>query len=66
MTRPCAVDRPGDPGQTGKPLLVPVLSGGYRRAEYLFGAAVWAATLIYFWAWWLEPRHHDSVLAVSS
>jgi len=30
VTRRCAVDRRGDTDQTGKPLLVPVLSG-YRR-----------------------------------
>ncbi len=40
-----------------EPLLVPVLTG-YRRAEYLFSAAVWACAFAYFWIWWLEPRHH--------
>lgn len=40
-----------------EPLLVPVLTG-HRRAEYLCGAGVWAVAFIYFWAWWLESRHH--------
>ncbi|MBP1847458.1 cellulose synthase (UDP-forming) [Rhizobium petrolearium] len=40
-----------------EPLLVPVLTG-YRRVEYLSGAGVWAVAFIYFWAWWLESRHH--------
>ncbi|MEY9784433.1 cellulose synthase/poly-beta-1,6-N-acetylglucosamine synthase-like glycosyltransferase [Sinorhizobium fredii] len=40
-----------------EPLTVPVLTG-YRRAEYLVGAAAWLAALAYFWAWWLEPHHH--------
>ncbi|WP_454854752.1 glycosyltransferase [Rhizobium binxianense] len=40
-----------------EPLLVPVLTG-YRRVEYLFSAGVWAVAFVYFWAWWLEPRHH--------
>lgn len=40
-----------------EPLMVPVFTG-WRRAEYLFGAGIWAATLAYFWRWWLEPTHH--------
>ncbi|MEY9625611.1 glycosyltransferase family 2 protein [Sinorhizobium fredii] len=40
-----------------EPLTVPVLTG-YRRAEYLVGAAAWLAALAFFWAWWLEPHHH--------
>ncbi|MCA1368602.1 glycosyltransferase [Bradyrhizobium sp. BRP14] len=47
--------------KTGEPLLVPVLTG-YRRAEYLAGAGLWATSLIHFWGWWLEPRHHVSIL----
>lgn len=37
--------------------MVPVFSG-WRRAEYLAGAALWAAALVYFWHWWLEPANH--------
>ncbi|MBB4188582.1 glycosyltransferase family 2 protein [Sinorhizobium terangae] len=47
--------------ESGEPSLVPVLTG-YRRAEYLLGAGVWAAALFYFWVWWLEPRHHVDTL----
>nr|WP_246249308.1 glycosyltransferase family 2 protein [Chelativorans alearense] len=25
------------------------------------GGAIWAAALVYFWAWWLKPEHHFSV-----
>lgn len=39
------------------PLMVPVFSG-WRRAEYLLGAALWVAALGYFWDWWLEPANH--------
>ncbi|MGB3387606.1 MAG: glycosyltransferase family 2 protein [Pseudaminobacter sp.] len=42
----------------GVPLMVPVFSG-WRRAEYLLGAALWVAALVYFWHWWLEPAHHE-------
>ncbi len=28
-----------------------------QRAEYLAGALVWFAALVYFWAWWLDPAH---------
>ena len=45
------------PGNTAEPLLVPVLSG-WRKIEYLAGAAVWVAALVYFWTWWLTPAHH--------
>ncbi len=38
-------------------LMVPVLTG-WRRVEYVLGAGIWAASLIYFWLWWLEPAHH--------
>jgi cellulose synthase/poly-beta-1,6-N-acetylglucosamine synthase-like glycosyltransferase len=37
--------------------MVPVFSG-WRRAEYLFGAALWVAALVYFWHWWLGPANH--------
>ncbi|MFB9950111.1 glycosyltransferase family 2 protein [Rhizobium puerariae] len=53
-----ATTKPTDnPGNSHGPLLVPVLTG-YRRAEYLASAGVWAIALVYFWIWWLEPRHH--------
>ena len=35
---------------------VPILRG-YRRYEYLAGATIWLATLVYFWVWWLKPEH---------
>ncbi len=31
---------------------------GWRRLEYLIGAALWSAALVYFWYWWLEPANH--------
>jgi cellulose synthase (UDP-forming) len=43
--------------QSGEPLMVPLFTG-YRRIEYLAGAAIWLAALIYFWAWWLDPDHY--------
>ncbi|AZO01385.1 glycosyltransferase [Mesorhizobium sp. M9A.F.Ca.ET.002.03.1.2] len=36
--------------------MVPVLTG-YRRIEYLAGAFVWLAALLYFWTWWFRPEH---------
>lgn len=45
----------------GEPLLVPVFTGR-RRLEYLLGAGLWVAALLYFWAWWLEPSHHVDAL----
>lgn len=35
----------------------PVFAGS-RRPEYLLGAGAWAAALIYFWSWWIEPANH--------
>ena len=46
------------PNVAQEPLLVPVLAGS-RRVEYLVLAGLWALALLYFWAWWLEPRHHN-------
>lgn len=43
--------------KTNNIAVVPVLEG-YRRQEYLVGAAVWLAMLVYFWAWWLKPEHY--------
>ncbi|MEJ1117611.1 glycosyltransferase family 2 protein [Phyllobacterium sp. CCNWLW109] len=40
-----------------EPLMVPVFTG-WRRAEYLFGALLWAAALCYFWYWWFDPANH--------
>jgi cellulose synthase (UDP-forming) len=40
-----------------EPLMVPILAG-YRRAEYLAGAALWLAGVVYFWRWWFVPAHH--------
>jgi len=34
------------------PLLSPT-----TRVRYVLGIAVWAATLAYFWTWWLAPDH---------
>ena len=45
-----------------EPLLVPVFTG-WRRVEYLLGAALWAAALVYFWRWWLEPANHVDLAA---
>ncbi|WP_159587471.1 glycosyltransferase family 2 protein [Chelativorans xinjiangense] len=47
-------------GTGAAPLLVSVFTR-YRKIEYLVGGAVWAAALVYFWAWWLKPEHHFSV-----
>lgn len=33
-------------------------SGIWRRVEYLLGAGVWVAAIIYFWHWWLQPANH--------
>ncbi|RNF35869.1 N-acetylglucosaminyltransferase [Paracoccus methylarcula] len=38
-------------------LMSPVFAGS-RRLEYLLGAGAWAAALIYFWSWWIEPANH--------
>ena len=43
--------------ERAEPSNVPVLTS-YRRKEYLAGAVVWLALLIYFWAWWLRPEHY--------
>ena len=42
---------------SAEPAQVPVLEGRHRR-EYLVGAAIWLAMLVYFWAWWLKPEHY--------
>ena len=43
--------------ETTEPRLIPVLQGR-DRLEYLAGAAIWLAMLVYFWAWWLKPAHY--------
>lgn len=43
------------------PLLMPVMQG-YRKVEYLAGVAVWFASFVYFWSWWLQPEHHTNWL----
>ncbi|WP_091917754.1 glycosyltransferase family 2 protein [Mesorhizobium sp. YR577] len=40
-----------------EPLMVSLLTG-YGRAEFLAGACVWLAALVYFWAWWIDPAHY--------
>ncbi|RCW80856.1 glycosyltransferase family 2 protein [Phyllobacterium bourgognense] len=40
-----------------EPFLVPVLTGS-SKMEYLVGAAIWLALLVYFWSWWLQPEHY--------
>ncbi|HWK65951.1 MAG TPA: glycosyltransferase family 2 protein [Rhizobiaceae bacterium] len=49
--------RANDGAARSAPMMVPVFSG-WRRAEYLLGAALWIAALVYFWHWWLEPANH--------
>jgi cellulose synthase (UDP-forming) len=39
------------------PLMVPIFTG-WKRAEFLLGAGIWFAALVYFWSWWLEPANH--------
>ncbi len=56
MTR-LGVSGRADSRRGGEPLLVPLFTG-YRRVEYVTGAVLWIAALVYFWSWWLEPRHH--------
>ncbi|WP_027229734.1 glycosyltransferase family 2 protein [Phyllobacterium sp. UNC302MFCol5.2] len=53
MTKRLAKSGVADDG----PLMVPVFTG-WRRVEYLLGAALWVAALFYFWRWWLEPANH--------
>ncbi|PRD41302.1 N-acetylglucosaminyltransferase [Phyllobacterium phragmitis] len=43
-----------------EPPMVLVMTG-WRRVEYVAGAAVWIAALVYFWVWLLKPEHHISV-----
>ncbi len=40
-----------------EPLMVSLLTG-YDRTEFLAGACVWLAALVYFWAWWIDPAHY--------
>lgn len=34
---------------------------GWSRVSYLLGIAGWLVTLIWFWAWWLNPDHVISI-----
>ncbi|RJG40775.1 glycosyltransferase family 2 protein [Mesorhizobium sp. DCY119] len=49
--------RATDINRATEPLMVPLLTG-YGRAEFLAGACVWLAALVYFWAWWIDPAHY--------
>jgi cellulose synthase (UDP-forming) len=44
-------------GRVTEPLMVPLLTG-YRRAEFVAGACIWLAALVYFWTWWIDPAHY--------
>lgn len=57
--RRLSANREEEAAESGEALLVPVLTG-WRKAEFLAGAGVWAASLVYFWGWWLDPRHHSN------
>ena len=46
------MSRPRDP----RPGLTPMLTGT-RRLRYAAVAGLWLATMVWFWAWWLDPRH---------
>ncbi len=46
---------------SNEPLFVPVFTG-WRRVEYILGALVWAAAVLYFWYWWLEPANHVNLV----
>lgn len=43
------------------PYLVPLMSRGQKALFYL-GVALWVASLVYFWGWWLRPEHNISTL----
>lgn len=38
-------------------LTVPVLTGR-RRVEFLLGASLWLAALVWFGSWWFDPAHY--------
>lgn len=42
--------------ETGETLLKPVFTGWNKAVNWL-GIAAWAAALVYFWAWWIDPSH---------
>lgn len=39
-------------GKTERPLMAPIFTGR-KRVEYLAGVALWAASIVYLWQWWL-------------
>lgn len=41
--------------------LAPILKGRMRR-KYLLATAVWAASQVFFWTWWLRPDHNIDTL----
>ena len=56
---------PRDPGAEHaagppRPALVPVFHG-WRKAVNLAGIALWLAALAWFWAWWLQPGHMQTL-----
>lgn len=54
------IDLPYRPQNTvDQSMLEPVFTGR-RKFYYLIGAAIWSATIVYFWRWWLLPQHVDS------
>lgn len=49
-----------DPVRTAAPAdalrFAPILTGRQHRA-YLASAALWGMSVVWFWAWWLDPAH---------
>ena len=43
--------------ESAEPMLVPLMSGRQKLLFYA-GTAVWMVSLVYFWAWWLQPAHN--------
>lgn len=39
-----------------QPYLTPILTGT-KRYKYMCACAVWLASALYFWVWWLRPEH---------
>ncbi|MFZ2102154.1 MAG: glycosyltransferase family 2 protein [Oricola sp.] len=57
-SKPKSSDRPDASSSraASAPLCTPAFSG-WRKAVNWLGITIWAGTLIYFWAWWLDPEH---------
>lgn len=47
----------GHAAERSEPLMVPILTGR-RHAEFLAGALIWLAALVWFWIWWFDPAHY--------